>query len=127
MLTNSRHAEAGRVGRRVGFRVALRVLLASSVSVLCAAAGPAPPEEQFAASLHEIMVRMDAGMAMSPASSVDRQFITAMLPHHQAAIDMAQLQLRYGHDMRLARIAQEIIVEQQQEMVVMQDVLRTVP
>jgi hypothetical protein len=42
-----------------------------------------------------------------------------MVPHHQGAIDMAQAELRYGHNEQLRRIAQEIVVEQQQEIVAM--------
>jgi Domain of unknown function (DUF305) len=42
-----------------------------------------------------------------------------MIPHHQGAIDMAQAELRYGHNEQLRRIAQEIIVEQQQEIIAM--------
>lgn len=92
---------------------------------LAMAAAPAAlgPEAQYAAGMHQIMERMDADMTMAPNDAVDRQFITLMIPHHQAAIDMARLQLRYGHDVRLARLAQEIIVEQQQEIAVMRNVL----
>jgi uncharacterized protein (DUF305 family) len=43
-----------------------------------------------------------------------------MVPHHQGAIDMARIQLRYGHNEQLRRIAQEIIVDQQQEIAAMQ-------
>jgi hypothetical protein len=38
-----------------------------------------------------------------------------MIPHHQGAIDMALAELRHGNNEQLRRIAQEIIVEQQQE------------
>ena len=38
-----------------------------------------------------------------------------MVPHQQGAIDMAQAELRHGHNEQLRRIAQEIIVTQQQE------------
>jgi hypothetical protein len=41
------------------------------------------------------------------------------VPHHQGAVDMAQAELRYGHNERLRRIAQEIVVEQQQEIIAM--------
>jgi|SRR5580698_6548321 uncharacterized protein (DUF305 family) len=89
------------------------------------AAAPAPlgPEAEYAAGMHQIMERMSADMTMTPNDAVDRQFITLMIPHHQAAIDMARLQLRYGHDVRLSRLAQEIIVEQQQEIEVMRNVM----
>ena len=42
-----------------------------------------------------------------------------MIPHHQGAIDMALAVLRYGHNEQMRRIAQEIIVEQQQEIAAM--------
>ncbi|MGF6966633.1 uncharacterized protein (DUF305 family) [Paraburkholderia sp. WC7.3g] len=54
-------------------------------------------------------------MSVKPAGNVDRDFVAMMVPHHQEAIDMAQAELRYGHSEQLRRIAQEIVVEQQQE------------
>ena len=42
-----------------------------------------------------------------------------MIPHHQGAIDMAVAELRYGKNEQLRRIAQEIIVDQQQEIAAM--------
>jgi uncharacterized protein (DUF305 family) len=47
-----------------------------------------------------------------------------MIPHHQGAIDMALAELRYGRNERLKRLAQEIIIEQQQEIAVMRLALR---
>jgi hypothetical protein len=41
------------------------------------------------------------------------------VPHHQGAIDMAQAELKYGHNEQLRRLAQEIVVTQQQEITVM--------
>jgi uncharacterized protein (DUF305 family) len=43
-----------------------------------------------------------------------------MLPHHQAAIDMAKTQLLYGKDPQMRRLAQEIITDQQSEIELMQ-------
>jgi hypothetical protein len=59
------------------------------------------------------------GMSIKPSGDVDRDFVAMMIPHHQGAIDMAQAELRYGHNEQLRRIAQEIIVEQQQEIIAM--------
>jgi hypothetical protein len=42
-----------------------------------------------------------------------------MIPHHQGAIDMAVIELRYGKNEQLRRIAQEIIVDQMQEIAAM--------
>lgn len=43
-----------------------------------------------------------------------------VLPHHQAAIDMAKTQLIYGKDPQMRRLAQEIIADQQSEIELMQ-------
>ena len=65
------------------------------------------------------MRKMMAAMALAPSGNVDRDFVATMVPHHQGAIEMAQAELRYGHNEQLRRIAQEIIVDQTQEIVVM--------
>jgi hypothetical protein len=58
-------------------------------------------------------------MNIQPSGDVDRDFSAMMIPHHQGAIDMAQAELRHGQNEQLRRIAQEIIVEQQQEIAAM--------
>jgi uncharacterized protein (DUF305 family) len=65
------------------------------------------------------MAKMMAAMAVQPSGDVDRDFVATMVPHHQGAIEMAQAELRYGHNEQLRRIAQEIIVDQTQEIAVM--------
>jgi uncharacterized protein (DUF305 family) len=65
------------------------------------------------------MAKMMAAMAVRPSGDVDRDFVATMVPHHQGAIEMAQAELRYGHNEQLRRIAQEIIVDQTQEIAVM--------
>jgi len=54
----------------------------------------------------------------------DRDFAAIMIPHHQGAIDMAKVELLYGRDPTLRRLAQEMIVIQEQEVAVMQLRLR---
>ena len=86
------------------------------------AAGPAGTSAEEAAFLSEndtAMTRMMDGMSIKPTGDIDRDFVAMMVPHHQGAIDMAQAELRYGHNEQLRRIAQEIVVEQQQEIVAM--------
>jgi len=78
------------------------------------------------------MDEMMAGMERKSSGDVDRDFAALMIPHHQGAIDMARAELRYGHDEQLRRIAQEIVVEQQQEIAAMrlavgQSLLRSDP
>jgi len=50
----------------------------------------------------------------------DVDFVRLMLPHHQAAIDMAKTELLYGKDPQMRRLAQEIVTDQQSEIALMQ-------
>lgn len=91
-------------------------------------AAMAAPELLPASTAHtfpELMANVDAvmhhAMAAAPRNGdADHDFASAMVPHHQGAIDMARVELLYGRDPVLRRMAQEIIVSQQQEIVVMQ-------
>jgi Domain of unknown function (DUF305) len=65
------------------------------------------------------MTKMMNDMAIKPTGDIDRDFVAMMSPHHQGAIDMAISELRYGKNERLRRIAQEIIVDQMQEIAAM--------
>ncbi len=76
-------------------------------------------EQGFIADCDAAMDRMMAAMHVRPSGDVDRDFVAMMTPHHQGAIDMAIAELRYGKDENLKRIAQEIIVDQQQEIAAM--------
>ena len=76
-------------------------------------------ERPFLNENDAIMIHMMAGMAIKPSGDVDHDFAGMMIPHHQGAIDMAVAELRYGHNEQLKRIAQEIIVDQQQEIAAM--------
>ena len=73
----------------------------------------------FAAENDAAMNKMMAGMDVKTSGDIDRDFAAMMIPHHQGAIDMAQSELRYGHNEQLRRIAQEIIVDQLQEIAAM--------
>ena len=74
----------------------------------------------FNAAMAASMQRMDRAMAAAPMTgNADLDFAAMMIPHHQGAIDMAQVELVYGHDRRLKRLAQEIIITQKSEIQVM--------
>jgi uncharacterized protein (DUF305 family) len=93
----------------------------------CSAVSPAPvtprttPEQEqaFLAENEQAMARMMSAMTVKPCGDVDREFVSMMAPHHQGAIDMALSELRYGHNEQLRRLAQEIIITQQEEITAM--------
>jgi hypothetical protein len=106
------------------------ISLATTVSVtatsLALAQGPAPGhhlrdanEAPYLAENDAAMNKMMTDMTVKPTGDVDHDFVAMMVPHHQGAIDMAQAVLRHGHNEQLRRLAQEIIVTQQQEIAAM--------
>jgi uncharacterized protein (DUF305 family) len=76
-------------------------------------------EAPYLAENHAAMRKMMNDMTAEPTGDVDRDFVAMMVPHHQGAIDMARAVLRYGRNEQLKRLAQEIIVTQQQEIAAM--------
>ena len=76
-------------------------------------------ESAFLAENEAAMNRMMSAMEAKPSGDIDRDFVAMMVPHHQGGIDMAVLELRYGKNEQLRRLAQEIIVSQTQEIAAM--------
>jgi Domain of unknown function (DUF305) len=85
--------------------------------------GPSASEASFHSEMESVNARMHAGMMVAPSGNTDRDFARMMIAHHQGAINMALVQLRYGSDERLRRLAQAIIVEQGQEISYMRNLL----
>jgi uncharacterized protein (DUF305 family) len=68
------------------------------------------------------MARMNnSNMNMESPGSVDRQFVTMMIPHHQGAIDMSKAYIKSGaHEPQLKTMANNIIASQQKEITELQ-------
>ena len=80
------------------------------------------------AALAETMNAMHSAMRdVSVDGKADADFARMMIPHHQGAIEMAKVELQFGVDPVLRRLAQEIIVTQQSEIDVMNLVLKKYP
>lgn len=61
---------------------------------------------------HKMMSAMEG---MKPTGDADKDFVMMMIPHHQGAIDMAQVEIQFGKDPVLRAMAEEIIKAQQEE------------
>ncbi len=97
----------------------LRQLVSNLMSVCNLGIENFGEETAYLSAMNGSMEKMMYDMIVPPTGTIDRDFVHMMMPHHQGAIDMAQLYLRFGNNEQLKRIAQEIIVDQQQEMNVM--------
>jgi uncharacterized protein (DUF305 family) len=95
--------------------------LADYIAAICAKPfrSSSADEAAYLAENVSAMTKMMIDMGIVPSGDVDADFAAMMIPHHQGAIEMAQAELRYGRNERLRRMAQEIIVTQQQEIAAM--------
>jgi len=115
--------------RKTAMARALRLLI--SLALIPAFAAPAtqhtshphgsmPADAPYWEGLMESMTRMHAAMSSTrPSANADTDFVALMLPHHQAAIDMAKIELTFGKDEQLRRLAQEIVTDQESEIQLM--------
>ena len=94
-------------------------LLASIVVSDMTSVATTDDEAPFLTEDNAAMTKMMTAMDIKPSGDADADFVAMMVPHHQGAIDMAQAQLRHGHNEQLRRLAQEIIVTQQEEIAAM--------
>ena len=78
--------------------------------------GSSPSTPAFKEADEKMMKEMSA----PPYSGdTDKDFVAHMIPHHRGAIDMAKVELKYGKDPDMKRLAKSIIKAQNEEIAYM--------
>ena len=100
--------------------------LALIIVVTAARPSESPLLAECARAMSTMNAAMMSAMRVTSRGDADADFVAVMMPHHEGAIAMAQAELQYGRNEQLRRLAQEIIVTQQQEIVAMR-MAKTLP
>lgn len=80
--------------------------------------------QHYLACYYNILENMICGMTRAALTdSISNNFITQMIPHHKAAIDMSKNLLLYSNDIALQEIALNIIKEQTKSIRNMENIL----
>ena len=76
-----------------------------------------PMGDQGASSkaFNDAMGKMHKDMMITYSGNADADFVRGMIPHHQGAIDMAKVELKYGKDPELRKLAEAVVTAQEAE------------
>ena len=64
--------------------------------------------------------KMHEAMDVDLTGDADSDFIRGMIPHHQGAVDMANVVLKYGKDPEIRKLAEAVVKAQEEEITFMQ-------
>ncbi len=90
-----------------------------------------PMEHSHSVSANPFLKIMDGMMrqmdAVQMTGSIERDFLIMMIPHHQAAVEMAKHEIAHGKNFEMVQLAKSILAEQQGEIMDMQVMLADYP
>jgi uncharacterized protein (DUF305 family) len=79
-----------------------------------------PPPEPSTRAYKQAATQMHKDMGVRYTGDADRDFAAVMSGHHKGAVEMAKIELQYGHDPEMRQLAESIIASQEKEIALMQ-------
>lgn len=76
---------------------------------------PAEDASESTKAFTDAADKMHRDMAIDYTGDADVDFVRGMIPHHEAAVEMARIELEHGTDPAIREMAEEIIAAQEAE------------
>ena len=89
--------------------------------------GVAAADTPATAAYKKAMDGMMEGMDIAYTGNADIDFVEGMIPHHKGAVEMAKVELEFGKDPELRKLAEDIIKAQESEIAFMSGWLKKNP
>ena len=99
----------------IGVSAAIAQMQGADMQKMMQMMNPAPNDSASTKDFKQAHMDMMKNMNMEFSGDADVDFARSMIPHHQGAINMAKIELKYGKDPELRQMAEKMIKDQEKE------------
>jgi uncharacterized protein (DUF305 family) len=107
-----------KIMRRLTAPLALSIVLAAAPAMAQQSQGMQHdmPNTPASRAYMQSMATMNKAMMSQPMTGdADHDFASMMRSHHQAAVDMAKVEIQYGKDPAMKKVAEKVVADQSKE------------
>lgn len=80
-----------------------------------------PPPSAATRAYKNAALQMHKDMAVRYTGNADKDFAATMAAHHKGALEIAKVELKYGTDPEMRKLAEQIVVANEKEIALMRE------